>query len=732
MGNSPQTQGLYPSYSGVVVDLESANKTLARNAAKNSVSPLLSKRNSAISQGLFAQQLDSCEKSREMFVDAEFPAKNASISSSLEKFLPGLSLKTVIWRRSAEIFSGKCEVFREKVEPGDISQGFLGDCYFLGSLAAVAEEPKRVFQLFPAESRKTNAFGCYCVNLCVDGEWTQVIVDDFFATLQENSQENSTNYSNSLLFSRANGPELWVMLLEKAYAKVFGSYEKIETGFCEQALRELTGAPCSKLSSISSLSAEKVFEFLAKSKEKGYILVAGSDFDAKQQPSGLVASHCYTVLSARKLENPQETLIKLRNPWGHKEWTGDWSDNSEKWTPDARKTLEFCEKDDGVFWMSCKDFCAYFNEIVVCRVRDHCRYFSKKFALEKGKGFCVFAVKIKKNMQFNGEPALEFAVSQRDLRRTQGISKEYAYLRMLFCEFSGKAVRLLRENSGVSRDLQLEVSEQLQENAAYVLYLEADLTKLVKDPSFSKETFILSAYSSYNIEFSELSVESQVFFESLFTNYELNCLETEKIAITYGESVKIRRVFLRISDFLGFGYYNETKDVVLRENLFFEESHNLSTLKNEQVEKTLAVSSNPSSVSWVFLKTRLEFRDSFAKIRVSAKSSLAWTGEVAEIEALAQTQAIKTFQRKLKEQVLNVFVRVYYKFGVLCFLYSNESGKNYKEVASFLTKNLKAVGFEEKSVRIELKNSEKRLLFFEVVDQSKEVYYKLTYVPIIY
>lgn len=34
-----------------------------------------------------------------------------------------------------------------------------------------------------------------------------------------------------------------MLILEKAWAKLFGSYAKIESGFCREALRDLTGAP---------------------------------------------------------------------------------------------------------------------------------------------------------------------------------------------------------------------------------------------------------------------------------------------------------------------------------------------------------------------------------------------------------------------------------------------------------------------------------------------------------
>eukprot|EP00051_Salpingoeca_urceolata_P019821 m.292801 g.292801 ORF g.292801 m.292801 type:complete len:62 (+) comp19489_c0_seq1:940-1125(+) len=45
--------------------------------------------------------------------------------------------------------------------PGDIAQGQLGDCWFLSSLAVVAERPQLVQQLFPSE--QVNPAGAYQV-----------------------------------------------------------------------------------------------------------------------------------------------------------------------------------------------------------------------------------------------------------------------------------------------------------------------------------------------------------------------------------------------------------------------------------------------------------------------------------------------------------------------------------------------------------------------------------------
>jgi calpain-15 len=44
-------------------------------------------------------------------------------------------------------------------------------------------------------------------------------------------------------FSKGNGTEIWVMLIEKAYAKMYGNYEVIEGGNPAHAMFDLTGAP---------------------------------------------------------------------------------------------------------------------------------------------------------------------------------------------------------------------------------------------------------------------------------------------------------------------------------------------------------------------------------------------------------------------------------------------------------------------------------------------------------
>ena len=44
--------------------------------------------------------------------------------------------------------------------------------------------------------------------------------------------------------------------------------------------------------------------------------------------SGLVKGHAYSVTSATMVtaKGKEVKLVRIRNPWGQKEWNGDWSD----------------------------------------------------------------------------------------------------------------------------------------------------------------------------------------------------------------------------------------------------------------------------------------------------------------------------------------------------------------------------------------------------------------------
>ena len=81
---------------------------------------------------------------------------------------------------------------------------------------------------------KVNPAGVYAVKLYIVGVDREVVVDDQFPY---------DPYKEQWAFARSKQNELWVLILEKAWAKVHGSYHRTENGTPGEALPVLTGAP---------------------------------------------------------------------------------------------------------------------------------------------------------------------------------------------------------------------------------------------------------------------------------------------------------------------------------------------------------------------------------------------------------------------------------------------------------------------------------------------------------
>jgi calpain-15 len=180
-----------------------------------------------------------CHNYGKKFIDKDFPPTITSLFKADTKLLPGemsgmavTKRSAIEWKRASDFMVGEYHVFEGGIEPGDIRQGALGDCWFLCAIAALTEFPKLVLDLI--ETEEINEHGVYRVKFCKNGWWQSVRVDDYFPCFP----------GAGPIYSRSNGNELWVMLLEKAFAKLCGSYEAVKSGWAYEGMMDMTGAPC--------------------------------------------------------------------------------------------------------------------------------------------------------------------------------------------------------------------------------------------------------------------------------------------------------------------------------------------------------------------------------------------------------------------------------------------------------------------------------------------------------
>lgn len=104
-----------------------------------------------------------------------------------------------------------------------ITQGPIGDCFLVSAVIALwSYHPSLITRLFGQQS--VNPQGVFAVWLNQDGEWKRTIIDDYVLT------QVTTLHSLQVLCSRSAPGELWLTLLEKAYAKMRGGYHLIDGG----------------------------------------------------------------------------------------------------------------------------------------------------------------------------------------------------------------------------------------------------------------------------------------------------------------------------------------------------------------------------------------------------------------------------------------------------------------------------------------------------------------------
>ncbi|KAL0230038.1 hypothetical protein PCE1_003602 [Barthelona sp. PCE] len=242
-------------------------------------------------------------------------------------------------------------------EGDPIQSEHLGVCYLITAFTLLKTNPQLVEQVFRAAIPDKGYYRVVFKN----GEH-EITVDDRLPVDDD----------GKLVLSRCSVEENpWVSILEKAYAKLYGSADRIQKGVVCHALADMIPNSFGEIihfkdvseSFVTGLMWKQIREYFSS----GFLVALGSFSSDVSTKDGIQSRHAYAVLSL--VEIGQTKLLKLRNPLGGYEYTGNWSDVDRRWTPRLLKKLgHTLDVEDGEFFIAYEDITKYFRNMYVTMV----------------------------------------------------------------------------------------------------------------------------------------------------------------------------------------------------------------------------------------------------------------------------------------------------------------------------------------------------------------------------
>ena len=134
---------------------------------------------------------------------------------------------------------------------------------------------------------------------------------------------------------------MWGPLLEKAWAKIKGTYTHSDGGYVQTGLRSVTGVPVFWLYMpyYDDDDMDTIYSYIKEADDYDYLIGAGTSggSDTTTNDCGIANGHAYSIVSAFSMTDSSSysyNMLLMRNPLGVTYYSSDWSADDSRWTYD--------------------------------------------------------------------------------------------------------------------------------------------------------------------------------------------------------------------------------------------------------------------------------------------------------------------------------------------------------------------------------------------------------------
>ena len=307
------------------------------------------------------------------FIDQLFPPIAESLYDKKMKNegVEKVNIHQIDFRKSTEIFKKKdLTLFPAKniktneinfeINMNENNDELIHDySHFFHAIKILTKFPGLIPQIFKSE--KVNQKGFYELYIYTNGQFKILILDDYFPIIKG---------SNLLRFSKPVKSEIWLLLLEKAFAKLNGGYGSLFSCNISHVIQTFTGFPIERLFFYDLLDIEDFEDIIRINKSINFINLSPKKFICEE--IGLIYGRAYLVEDIFDIRDNNEQgkeiclkVLKLENLFEYNNYKGDWASNGKLFTQNIKEIVGYDPNDKSHIYISLEQAFKYFEKIEI-------------------------------------------------------------------------------------------------------------------------------------------------------------------------------------------------------------------------------------------------------------------------------------------------------------------------------------------------------------------------------